>query len=173
MAYSEVIGPTSLADRFCDQLERAQNKLAEVETQLGQVEKERNELLKSKETLEIEIKLLEPLCDELREAEEKQEDAFWSDMKNLGSIQECCYRVLVESSKPMDATLIKDALEKRKVDINRYAQPMAVIHTSLKRIPDRVRTFKRKVQVVEGNPKIWVRYYEAIKPGTETPSKTK
>ena len=126
---------------------------------IREIEQERRELELEVARVKGKIEVLEPLFSEERERDERR----WADLAHLG-IQECCYRVLLESSEPMDATLISHRLREHNVDIDRYANPLAVIHTSLKRIPDRVRSFKREDEALTDGRTVWVRFYEAIRP---------
>lgn len=150
----------SQVTQLSKQLQAAQEELWTVRERLREIEDEKREMELAAERLRGRIEVLEPLCQE----HEKQEDRQWADLAPFG-IQECCYRVLFESEEPLDATLIRSRLEERNVDMKRYANPLAVIHTSLKRmIPDRVRSFKRHEEALTAGSKVWVRYYEAIRP---------
>jgi hypothetical protein len=52
---------------------------------------------------------------------------------NMG-ITELARVMLKETSLPMTATDLKERIEARKLDLSRYSNPLAVIHTVLKRL---------------------------------------
>lgn len=165
--------------RYESKLEEAQRELDHINGRLEVLEQERRALEEERQDLERrgahvagKIEVLESLCSEIEDEEEKEKETEWAELVKLG-IQECCYRVLVESGKRMEAWEIKNHLEQHGVDMkDRYINPVAVIHTSLKRIPDRVRSTRQKGRVgSDGTRTAWIRSYEAIKPGAETPPK--
>jgi len=49
-------------------------------------------------------------------------------------ITESARVLLKESSLPMTAQELKESMEARKIDVSRYSNPLAVIHTVLKRL---------------------------------------
>ncbi len=160
--------PITRPDRYRAKLDKTRDELREIEERLEEVEEERAELLARAEKLKTVVEVLGEVCSDL----DQDHSTEWADLAKCG-IQECCYRVLLESEEPLDATVIRYELESNGVDVSRYANPLAVIHTSLKRIPDRVRSFRRKTRAVNSSAMVWVRYYEAIKPGTGTSRSSK
>ena len=153
--------PTTYGQACRAKLSKATDDLAAVETRLEEIEEEQANLLRDKEKLEIVIETLEPLCAQLDEEEGEKRGAMWSEVENLG-IQECCYRVLLEAEGPQSAQNILFELSELGIDMARYANPLAVIHTSLKRIPERVRSFT-EVRKGEHMRPARVRCYEAIR----------
>lgn len=141
----------------------------EAQKQLKELDKKRAVLLRQIERLDIVIETLDPIASQEWEIEDEQRQKDWHEARDLG-IQECCYRVLQDAQQALSAITIRRHLEEEGVDLKRYANPLAVIHTSLKRIPERVRSFRRKETVGrDQSRKAWVRYYEAIKPEAEKP----
>ena len=157
-------GGTGVPSTIRAKLAEATGELSKVDARLAEIAEEEQELFRKKERLQIVIETLEPYC-------AQEQETAWSEIAGLG-IQECCYRLLQEESKPLSAVGIRLLLEdERGVDMKRYANPLAVIHTSLKRIPDRVRSFRKKERAWDSSAKVWVRYYEAVKPGANPPPK--
>lgn len=149
-------------ERYRSQLQQFERELQDIELRLEEIETERLDLLQRKEKLTITKEILEPICEEQEKEEQEKRDALWADVANLG-VQECCYRVLLEEAKPLSAWSIKHQLEQRGIEL-KYKNPLAVIHTSLKRIPEKVRTFRRKEWVDDHRTRVaWIRYYEARK----------
>ena len=146
-------------DRYWARLEEAKKRLADVDARLDAIQQEVKDLHVLRVRLETEIEVLEPIYVE----QEEQERGEYAQLANVG-IQECCLRLLIEEGEPLTASGIRFKLRDRGVDLERYANPLAVIHTSLGRIPDRVRSFKRKELTGENGRVNWVRYYEAIRP---------
>ena len=156
--------PSTIAQSCRAKLAEAAGELDKLDARLAEIAEEEQELSRKKERLQIVIETLEPLC-------AQEQEAAWSEVAGL-SIQECCYRLLQEEGQPLSAMGIRVILEdQRGVDMKRYANPLAVIHTSLKRIPDRVRSFRKKERAWDSSAKVWVRYYEAVKPGANPPPK--
>ena len=165
--------PTTIGKSCRAKLSEATEECADLTNRLEQIEAEQQDLLRKIERLQIVIETLEPLCAQLEEEEATQRVAIWSEVENLG-IQECCYRVLLESDSPLSAQEIRFELGEAGIDMDRYANPSAVIHTSLKRIPERVRSFKQTCRDALSSKMITSRYYEAIrekkKAGTVRPA---
>ena len=151
----------TLSERYRKSLRETRASLDEVESRLKELAEEKRQLEERGLQLRTKIEVLDRVCADLEEGEGKE----WGELASTGGIQECCYRVLVEEAEPLTAMSIRRQLELRGVNLSHYANPLAVIHTSLKRIPDRVRTFKRNVDL--GNSVNSMRFYAAIKQPTE------
>lgn len=164
--------PTTAGQACSAKLAEANEELAGVVTRLEQIEREQQDLLRKQERLEIVIETLEPLCRQMDDEEKEQRVAIWSEVENLG-IQECCYRVLLEAEDPLSAQDIRFELKELGIDMDRYANPSAVIHTSLKRIPERVRSFKRYCMDPVTEKRATSRFYEAIREKKKTAGKAK
>jgi hypothetical protein len=141
-------------------LDRATEELEEVNSRLAEIEQERLELEQRRVILRTKVETLGPICVELEDEESKKLNTEWDDLAEAG-IQECCYRILVDAKEPLSAAGIRSRLDEMGIDINRYANPLAVIHTSLKRLPDRVRSLRGQAQDLKGR-NVSVRYYEVI-----------
>jgi hypothetical protein len=150
--------PLNRSERILDRFYRASDELDKLNDRLEEIESERALILPQIEKLATIIEVLEPICEELDEEKVRGGITDWEVLANCG-IQECCYRVLCEAQEPMDAASIRDALAVHGINM-KQVNPLAVIHTSLKRIPDRVRSFKRKRN--GGKDGGLARYYECI-----------
>jgi hypothetical protein len=152
------------SESYRSSLSEATKELDGIGSRLNELEAEKRDLEQRSLQLQTKIELWTRVCSDLEEDENKG----WAELSSSGGIQECCYRVLVEEAEPLSALSIRKQLELRGVNLDHYANPLAVIHTSLKRIPDRVRTFKQMVDL--GNSVNAMRFYEAIKPASKEAS---
>lgn len=77
---------------------------------------------------------LQDLCAELdqKNFQRRVERVVKTDLK-IG-ITELARVILKEMSLPMTASDLKEKMEARKLDVSRYSNPLAVIHTVLKRL---------------------------------------
>jgi chromosome segregation ATPase len=159
------------AVRYRAEWDKAAKELDEVTSRLEEIEQEKSALEIRRTKLQTTVDVLSPICEELEQEEVAEWRSEWDELAKLG-IQECCYRLLVEENCPLSAISIRFRLEDRGVKLDaRYKNPLAVIHTSLKRIPERVRSFRRKEFVGGDNTRVaWVRFYEAIKPAVSKDS---
>jgi division protein CdvB (Snf7/Vps24/ESCRT-III family) len=84
--------------------------------------------------LQAVITQLQDLCAEMdhKNFERRVERVVKADL-NMG-ITELARVFLKEMSLPMTASDLKEKMEARKLDVSRYANPLAVIHTVLKRL---------------------------------------
>src|ERR1035438_6442319 len=155
--------PVTRADRYEADLEKAKRELEQVEERLEEVDQEKLALELRRSKLQTTIEVLGPICRDLGEEEHDTWTSDWAEIAK-SSIQECCYRALVEEGAPLSAISIRFRLEDRGINLSRYRNPLAVIHTSLKRIPERVHSYKKQEWVGSDSERVaWVRYYEAIK----------
>ncbi len=157
------------AERYWSQLQDAQKELNTLAARIEEIDQEKSDLERRVLELSTVIGTLEPIYAEQRREEEgklEQEhihsEAEWKRLAVQGGIQECCYRVLLESEEPLPAWAIRFALEEKGIDLRGYANSLAVIHTSLKRIPERVRSYKGRNTDSTGRTTS-VRYYEVIR----------
>ncbi len=148
---------------------RLGKRLREVDHEIRDLQEERENLLRDSARISGKIEALEGLIEEHENEQLVQTDEQWEELAGLG-LKECCYRVLAESDQPLETTQIQERLEARGLDMKDYANPLAVIHTTLKRMPDKVRATKRKLRGGNGQSR-WISFYEAIKPAAEAPSK--
>lgn len=142
-----------------EELERRQSELAEEQAAL---KRQHADLEMQVLLVKTKVETLRPFYERLEEEARENRAREWEQCEQAG-IQECCYRVLLESKEPLEALNIRFELKELGIAIEKYANPLAVIHTSLKRIPDRVRSFK----VTRTDPLTMkrgtVRMYEAIR----------
>jgi predicted membrane GTPase involved in stress response len=84
--------------------------------------------------LQAVIGQLQDLCAELdqKNFQRRVERVVKADLK-IG-ITELARVILKEMSLPMTASDLKEKMEARKLDVSRYSNPLAVIHTVLKRL---------------------------------------
>ena len=84
--------------------------------------------------LQAVITQLQDLCAEMdhKNFERRVERVVKADLK-MG-ITELARVILKEMALPMTASDLKEKMEARKLDISRYSNPLAVIHTVLKRL---------------------------------------
>jgi DNA repair exonuclease SbcCD ATPase subunit len=158
----------SRATKLRARLEAVEDEIRAAERRLEDIEQERSSLEQNLVRLNAQLEVLGPICDDA----EQDESNEWAELAKCG-IQECCYRVLVETGEPQSAKDIRFELEQRGVDVSRYANGLAVIHTSLGRIPDRVKSFRRKEYIGEDrSKKVWIRYYKAIPQDSPEPEGT-
>ena len=159
---------TPLGEKLRAQLAKAQRELDQATARIEDIQAEQAELEKEKTELHQRalvsrtvVETLEPLYREQEEEALEKHASEWERLQEAG-IQECCYKVLLESKYPLEALDIKGELEELGIPMN-YANPLAVIHTSLKRIPERVRSFKQRRRDPVTEKTGTVRYYEAIR----------
>jgi len=99
------------------------------------------QLLTQRQALDQEIAHAHTVVTELQNlcADQDQRE-FWGGAERLVKahlkvgITEAVRVILQENFFPMTAVDLKKQIEARKLDINRYANPLAVIHTVLKRL---------------------------------------
>lgn len=159
------------AARYRADLDSASKRIEQIDERIEEIEREKAALGEEHGRLSIKVEILGPICEE-QEAEAANHydgwKADWEEFAKTAGIQDCCLRLLQEEGKALDAGGIRNRLQELGVDLGRYKNALAVIHTSLKRIPERVRSFRQKEQAYNSSAKVWVRYYEAIAPGAET-----
>jgi chromosome segregation ATPase len=155
-------GRERIAQHLADaraELDQAKRRIAEIEEGIRKLEEEKSSLESDVVYISGKVAGLERLAGEEIAEYRQERSEQWKEFVKLG-LQECCYQVLVEDGGEMDANEIMERLERRGMDMKRYANPLAVIHTSLKRIPDRVRSFKQKLQ--HENNVTQLRVYKAV-----------
>jgi Fe2+ or Zn2+ uptake regulation protein len=76
-------------------------------------------------------------------------------------MRDLCWQIVHESEQPLTTQDIAAALTRKTVDVSQYANITAVIHGHLDKMPDRVRSFKKRVQH-QGEWQTF-RFYEAIR----------
>jgi|ERR1022692_2415875 hypothetical protein len=158
--------PTPLLMKCRSDLWSAKNELSEVFRRIEAVRQEEAKLEIRRVQLQSTIAVLEPIISEAEQFAEQKIKSDWAGAAKAG-IQECCFRLLIEEACPLSAGEVRSLLEERGVDMTQYHNPLAVIHTSLKRIPDRVRSFKQKRRGSTMSGVTVVRVYEAI--GQDSP----
>lgn len=99
-----------------------------ISARIQELEAERNALQQRAKWLADTILSLTPLC----EAEELEED--------VPKLSAVCYNVLANLQRPATAPEIRDLVQ-QIVDLSGYSNALAVIHTTLHRMPD-VNAFK-------------------------------
>jgi hypothetical protein len=77
------------------------------------------------------------------------------------SMRDLCRQIVHESEQPLTIQEITTALTGKGVDVSQYANIGAVIHAHLDKMPDRVRSFKKRAQH-QGKWQTF-RFYEAIR----------
>ena len=96
---------------------------------------------------------------------EDEDTAKWEERGNLfdkgeWGIQECCYQILLDAGRSLTAAQILEKLAHKQIELH-YKNPLAVIHTSLRRlVPDRVRVYKARKK---GRSKRLFVWYEALR----------
>jgi hypothetical protein len=166
----EPLSVTQQSDIF--DVQALHGELNRIKARITELEQERDSLQEEADQITQALGVIRRHSEKLLFRKLDDDERQWNDLANLG-IQEACYRVLLEASEPLDATEIRQRLSSHGVKKmgngpEAYANQLAVIHTSLKRIPDRIKSTKRKVKVLD-DQRGWVRYYEAIRPGAEKP----
>src|ERR1700722_15685016 len=106
----------------------AQRELEQLQARMAQIDSDRTMIQERVQTLGNMIAALLPLC----QTEQEEEDA-----PKIGAI---CYHVLANFGRAATAPQIRDQVA-TMVDLSRYPNPLAVIHTVLGRM-DGVQRFK-------------------------------
>lgn len=125
----------------------AESDISEIDNQLAELKKRRKEKAAEAERFKERVERLTASVEALRGLCDDEREARWSERHELVNngvwkLQECCYQVLLDAGRAMTAAHIHQELRRNGVEYG-YQNPLAVIHTSLKRmIPDRVRRFK-------------------------------
>src|SRR5260370_15113076 len=120
--------PQYRAMRYRTTLNELLTEHQQVLTRLQEIEQEKGDLEQRLVWLTGTIEGLKPLC----QAEIEEEDA-----PKLGAL---CYHTLLNLPQPVTAPELR-LLIAQHMDLSRYPNPLAMIHMTLKRMPDKVQCF--------------------------------
>ncbi len=110
-----------------------QKALAAARTEMQQLLKQREETDARISQLKKTIEGLAALCGEQPEYMKGLREKLPAMFDSIG-ISDAIRELLFESTTPMFATRLRDALIARGIDLSRYANELAVIHNTLKRL---------------------------------------